>query len=237
MLKLINWRIVLLLLVSPVLLSCKLATTMDSVENESTVKTTVDTVLVEKDGYILYQSNVDQLILLGEFLARATFSTVDKQALRVWAPQDFVTLPDKATAFYTDLSTTIMPKLLTKPTDEIYRANLYRHLRIGFDKDVLMQRWDNGLMDVVERYNPPRKEAAQLAQFYANHALIQQQQQRRMFQHVMKVNQQTSALMMESLRDHSSRTSIMLSGNVIVGETDHAYRIERPDGKQEDVVK
>lgn len=194
-------------------------------------------ILFHHEDYDFTQRNVDELILFGEYLARSKFSKADKQALRIWSIEDFKSAITDSIGFYTSLRNTLLPKIKASPDDEVYRANLYRGVVNNFNQHPEYAASPDNFLAIVDRYEPPREEAAQLQQFYANMVIQKMQLNQRLFDQSMQQSNQSTEAMSNSIRDQSLRQSITLPGGRIIQEWDDRILAEDPDGRRYELYK
>ncbi len=175
-------------------------------------------VLYRSGHNIFTQHNASELIQLAEFLGRSNFTKKDKKALQAWSIDDFKSAPVQGRKFYQNLSNTIIPKIKLAKSG-IYRAELYLNFVDLFAKHPEYKQSSNNFLAMVDRYNPPVKEAMQIRQIRHNMVLQQMQMNQMLFNQNMRQAQKSSDMMVKSIQDQSRRQSITIPGGRILSET------------------
>lgn len=115
-------------------------------------------IVSQKGSYTLSEQDLKAFVTFGEFMARSDFSPHDTKALAQWAIDSFQKKPKENAAFYKQLHTKMMPELQTNNKEQ-YRVEVYLAMRHYFAKK---PQHPYNLLSVVNRYNPPLKEALAL---------------------------------------------------------------------------
>ncbi len=200
-------------------------------------------VLYRSESYKYTQKNANELIAFAEFLGRSKFSAADKKALQLWSIRDFSLAPDKATNYYKNLSEKIMPKIKAmrkqQNNEQIndYRADMYLGYINLFNKHPEYKTSPDNILAVIDRYNPPVKEAMQLQQLIFNsiqQTLIINQQ---IFNQSMRLQQKSSDVMINSIRDQAVRNSISIPGGTVLEETQGKFYAEDEKGNKFEVTR
>ncbi len=184
------------------------------------------------DGtYVFTERNAKELVVLAQYIAGSEFTAQEKIDMEAFALAEFKTLPSGAVGFYNSLSATI-PKIVSPNTDSFFRVEIYLYMatKIKFAKS--LDNHPGQFFRIIDRYNPPFNEAWALQEYRFNLAYYTYQNRQFYFNQMMNTYQQSSQLVIDSIKDTSTRQSIYLSGNTIVAEYDGYYIVETPDGQQ-----
>ncbi len=115
-------------------------------------------VIAKNDGYYFTNLMQDALIAVGEWLARAQFSQVDKNALRRWSIDSFNKFPklsiSNSVYFFNDLLPQIYLQNKAAYLLEDLREERFNVFYLAFQTDPYSASQENDLMDIVVRYNP-----------------------------------------------------------------------------------
>ncbi|HIP51450.1 MAG TPA: hypothetical protein EYG94_05100 [Campylobacterales bacterium] len=190
-------------------------------------------ILYQKNEHIFTQRNLNETIVLGEFIARDSFSKKDKKNISQWLIDDFKAAPKKSKIFYESLSNVTIPKIKVSRNNELYRAELYLQFINMFKNNPQYTKSPHNFLAIIEHYNPPKKDAKNLQLFYAR----QLQYNNQMFNSVLKQVQTSSQAIHKSLEEHGTRQSIVLSGDIITAEFDEHIVVEGADGIKYEIEK
>ena len=160
--------------------------------------------------------------------------------MQLWSTQDFKSFPKKAVQYYRVLINTILPKIRhLKSAEErnVYRTNLYLGYFNLFRKKPEYKKYANNFMAVIDRYNPPIQEALVLQR--VNHSIVMQQLKlnQMVFNQTMRQQQETSDLVIKSIRDNATRDSIRISGGAVLYETENRFFARDSKGRKYNLAK
>ena len=194
-------------------------------------------VLYQQGKHHFTQRNALELIGLAEFLGRSQLNKKDHKALFAWSIEDYQSAPIKSDQFYHSLSTVIIPKIQSKKGTSLYRAEMYLNILNSFKKNPAQGHSPDNFLAVVNRYNPPINEAAQLQLLY--HRMLQQQLQmnQMLFDQNMRQFNKSMDAVSQSITDQSIRDSITLPGGKILHESKDRIYAEDSKGRKFNLSK
>ena len=196
-----------------------------------------DKVLYQKGSFIFAQKDANNLIELAEYIAGSRLSKKHRAALQFWAIDDYKNAPKIASSFYKTLANLIVPKIRKSKGNNTYRAELYLNFVDSYKKHPEYRKKPNNFLSVIDRYNPPIKEALLIRQIRFNSVMQQMQSNQRIFNQTIHQMQRSSDMINKSIRDQSARSSITIPGGKILRETDGKIYAEDNKGQKFEVIK
>lgn len=197
-------------------------------------------ILYQDGSAVFTQENANDLIELAEFLGRSSFSEKDKKALLAWSVLDYKSAPKKAVIYYKDLRNNLLPKIRAMKNNNQrnnFRTELFLSYINLFNKHPEYKKSPNNFLAVIDRYNPPVKEVLILQQIQFNQLQQALQMNQMMFNQTMRLQQQASDNVIQSIRDLGNRQSISLSGGTILYETKDRIYAKDSEGRKFDIPR
>ena len=194
-------------------------------------------VLFQKDKYTFTQKNLNELIMMTEYIARDRLSNKDKKFLKIWAIDDFKSAVKSSDFFYQSLSKNVVPYLNLKDTRKSYPTELYRDIVNMFDKHPEYSDNPLNLLSIINHYNPPKQEllALQKQEEQLQLQLLQMNQQS--FNMIMNSTQAHSNIINNSISQQSTINAIRLAGDTVLYESDTHIIAKDSIGKEYKVAK
>ena len=194
-----------------------------------------DEVLYQKNDYIFTEKNFDELVIMGEFIARSAFSKEDKKNLKSWSIKDFKSTPKKSMVFYNFMHSDVIPYIINKTARATYATELYENII-----EIFRKAPDNSpynLLAIIEKYNPPIKELYLMRErrfkLLQQTLLINQQN----FNMTINMQQQSNNILINAIKDHSLQQTISIEGGTIIQEFNDYILVKGADGKEYRVNK